>query len=108
MAAYCCMKGHGPLDSPILLIMVHDVDPLGLQGLDLDAALLPRLLVALFLHVGHHGLVDVHVLPGALAKLLLHIFLAPDHYEITSLLLYLVGALGLCLWHWGCCHPRYR
>lgn len=54
-------EGVGPAGSPKLSIVVQDVDPLGLQGLDLNAALVPRLLVAMVPHVGHLALIDVGV-----------------------------------------------
>lgn len=85
---------HGTVGSPRPLLGVYDVDPLGPQVLDLDVTLLPRLLVAVLLHVGCHGLIDLHICLSASVKLPLHVCLPPDWYKVTSLLFCQVGDPG--------------
>lgn len=70
------------------------MDPLGLQGLDPDAAQPPRLLTVVPPRADRHGLIDVGVCPGVPAKLPLHVCLTLDHYEVASLFLCPVGDPG--------------
>lgn len=80
-------EGHKPVGSLGPVVVVPDLDPLGLQGLDLYMTLAAGALVAALPQVLCHGHVDVHIGPGGLAKLLLVLCIITDCSEVCGLLL---------------------
>lgn len=80
-------KGHDPAGSPLPLVVIGDMDPLYLQGLDLYATLTCKPVMPSPPHVGPQALKDVFIGAPTWGELDLDLRLTPQCNKVHSLIL---------------------